>query len=265
MLTKAQAYTYFALFFSLSYLWCLSAQALFKVGVFSELERQKVTIRMVGQIASSLLSILPFFELEIHGQDNVTREDGPVVWVANHVSELDLLVFLAIEGRLKVGKKRPIKFLYWSELDQYPVLSTFVKTSGMIPVEMEDTGFEIENQYKLHSVKDMMKRMNSALDEGFDIAILPEGRRNPDAPTLGKAFPGAYRLAKKHKAPIQFIGTHGIEDVWNVADGLHCGRKRVSVNIFPKIHNITSQEEFARRFYDLIGPWAASKTDVVDS
>jgi len=151
----------------------------------------------------------------------------PQVWVANHVSELDLLVFLILEGRLDIGKKRPIKFLYWDKLNEYPVLSRFLRTSGMIPVSMEDTGFEVDNKYLLQSLKSMNRAMDKAIKDGFDVAILPEGRRNTDAPTLAKAFPGAFKLAKKHGAKIGFIGTHGVEEVWNVKDGFHANSKHV--------------------------------------
>eukprot|EP00466_Bigelowiella_natans_P003305 jgi/Bigna1/80554/fgenesh1_pg.72_\ len=237
-LTKASAAAYGVCFVSIAYTACLLMEAAGSLKILQKKEVEGKIARFIGLLADRVLPIFPFINIEVSGAEHIQRENTPTVWVANHVSELDLLVFLILEGRLDIGKKRPIKFLYWDKLNEYPVLSRFLRTSGMIPVSMEDTGpsnfrvfiaisFEVDNKYLLQSLKSMNRAMDKAIKDGFDVAILPEGRRNTDAPTLAKAFPGAFKLAKKHGAKIGFIGTHGVEEVWNVKDGFHANSKHV--------------------------------------
>jgi len=196
-LTKASAAAYGVCFVSIAYTACLLMEAAGSLKILQKKEVEGKIARFIGLLADRLLRIFPFINIEVSGAEHIQRENTPTVWVANHVSELDLLVFLILEGRLDIGKKRPIKFLYWDKLNEYPVLSRFLRTSGMIPVSMEDTGFEVDNKYLLQSLKSMNRAMDKAIKDGFDVAILPEGRRNTDAPTLAKAFPGAFKLAKK--------------------------------------------------------------------
>ncbi|GAB5364052.1 hypothetical protein AAMO2058_000936500 [Amorphochlora amoebiformis] len=292
LLTRVQFLAYGSCFLSIGYTWCLAAGALQNIGALPTKRKEKMTIKFLAKLADSLLHVFPFMKLNVYGRQNVpvdpkkrrkiskisdmttqTRSDSnrpplrakqnesPVVWVANHVSELDMLVFLILEGRLSIASQRPIKFLYWKRLESYPILRRFLKTCGMIPVDMEDTPFDLDNQYRLDSVKTSLRAMDEAIKDGFDIAILPEGRRNPNAPTLGKMFPGAYRLAKKHGLPIYLLGTHGVEELCNIANGLHARSKEISVRFWPK-EFFKSQDNFTSRFYQLLGPWAASKVVV---
>jgi len=251
-ITKAQALAYGVSFFSIAYLWCLGIETAERLKLIHERQREGATAHFVGVLADKLLRVFPFIDIEVSGAETITRDKEPTIWVSNHVSELDLLVFLILEGRYNIGRERPIKFLYWDKLRDYPVLSRFLRVSGMIPVAMEDTGFEVDNQYKLQSLKDMYRKMDDAVADGFDIAILPEGRRNKDAPTLAKAFPGAFKLAKKHGADIGFIGTHGVEQVWNVENGFHAKSKKISVKFWENM-DIESKAEFMEKFYQLLG------------
>eukprot|EP00467_Chlorarachnion_reptans_P015567 CAMPEP_0114487688 /NCGR_PEP_ID=MMETSP0109-20121206/911_1 /TAXON_ID=29199 /ORGANISM="Chlorarachnion reptans, Strain CCCM449" /LENGTH=397 /DNA_ID=CAMNT_0001663993 /DNA_START=261 /DNA_END=1451 /DNA_ORIENTATION=- len=253
-ITKVQAAAYGTSFSLITLLWCTITGNLQKLNLISTTERQVATIRFVSHLADKLLKIFPFLQVKVSGDENISASDRPSVWVANHVSELDLLVFLILEGRYDIGKNRPIKFLYWNELESYPILSHFLEASGMISVEMEDTGFEVDNQYKLRSLKNMYRAMDEAIQNGFDLAILPEGRRNQDAPVLAKAFPGAYKLAKKHDAMINFLGTHGIQDVWNMKDGYHTSSKEISVRFWPAM-KFADKEHFIQCFYEYLGSW----------
>jgi 1-acyl-sn-glycerol-3-phosphate acyltransferase len=76
---------------------------------------------------------------------------------------------------------------------------------------MANNGHGTENDYDTSSFRTLLKSTKQAVEEGFDIGILPEGQLNPN-PEAGllPAFSGAFTLAKMARRPIRMMGVHGM-------------------------------------------------------
>ncbi|KAL9179130.1 hypothetical protein ACHAXT_000172 [Thalassiosira profunda] len=72
------------------------------------------------------------------------------------------------------------------------------------------------NEYNRSSFKQMLNETRKAIDEGFDIFVLPEGQLNPTPEKgLQPILPGAYAISKGSKRPMQFVGLHGCHHLWH--------------------------------------------------
>ena len=121
---------------------------------------------------------------------------------------LDTFVFLATDEELRGKNRRPIKSIYWKGLEANPICKILFNMAGFIPVDMEDNGNGNPNVYNLASFKKMLKGTKQAIEDGFDILILPEGQLNPTPENgLQPILPGAYALAKGSKRPIQMVSS----------------------------------------------------------
>jgi 1-acyl-sn-glycerol-3-phosphate acyltransferase len=80
----------------------------------------------------------------------------------------------------------------------------FFRQCGFIPVQMAANKAGDANDYDMKSFKNLLKVTKQAFEEGFEIAILPEGQLNPH-PERGllPCFPGALPLARMSKRTIQ--------------------------------------------------------------
>ena len=127
--------------------------------------------------ARSLFAIMPFCDLTISGHKDENPE--PTIWVANHVSQIDTFLLLVADLELRGSNKRPIKVIYWKGLDENPITRMFFHMAGFIPVDMEANGAGVPNVYDQNSFKSMLRQTKRALQEGFDVLMMPEGQLNP--------------------------------------------------------------------------------------
>ena len=182
----------------------------------------------------------------------VIENPKPTIWVSNHVSMLDTFVFLASDEELRGKNRRPIKSIYWSGLDANPICKILFNMAGFIPVDMEDNGNGNPNVYNLASFKKMLKGTKQAIEDGFDILILPEGQLNPTPENgLQPILPGAYALAKGSKRPIQMVGMYGNHKLWHADDniGMTVVAKDVKIRAFPPLRReLTNAEDFKEVF-----------------
>lgn len=95
-------------------------------------------------------------------------EPEPAIWVCNHTSMLDIFFLLAKDKKLRGENKRPIKIIYWKDLEKNPVTKLLFTMSGFIPVEMEDNGNGNANTYKKSSFKALLKNIKKAFEDGFE-------------------------------------------------------------------------------------------------
>ncbi|MCL4514573.1 MAG: 1-acyl-sn-glycerol-3-phosphate acyltransferase [Firmicutes bacterium] len=97
----------------------------------------------------------------IIGKENIPRT-GPAIVVANHTSLLDGFVLAAFwPGR--------VTFLSAAYLFRLPVVGTFLRMTGAIPVQSEGNGAA--------GIKTALR----VLQRGGTLALFPEGRVSPDS------------------------------------------------------------------------------------
>lgn len=170
---------------------------------------------------------------------------------------------LALDKQMRGKKRRPIKILYWKGLESNPVTKTLFKMCGFIPVEMADNGNGVANEYDPKSFKQMLKSTKAAINEGFDIGLLPEGQPNPSPEKgLQPIFTGAFTLAKMSRRPIQMISLYGLHKMWHPDGSMPCTARDMAVRVYPKGRTFSGPEEFATTFETVVGYFGANGKDL---
>ena len=159
--------------------------------------------------------------------------------------------------------RRPIKILYWKGLESNPVTRLLFQMCGFIPVDMADNGNGQANEYDPKSFKQMLRSTKAAINEGFDIGLLPEGQPNPNPENgLQPVFSGAYTLAKMSKRPIQMMALYGLHNMWHPDGSMPCTSRDMAVRVYPKGKVFDGPEEFINTFEAVAGYFGARGEDM---
>ena len=115
---------------------------LHKVKVIDRVRKEKWSLKVAQLCSRSLMRVFPFASKQVlvNDDDDQVKNPQPSIWVCNHVSMLDLFFVLALDKKMRGKKRRPIKILYWKQLESNPVTGLMCKMCGFIPVEMADNG-----------------------------------------------------------------------------------------------------------------------------
>jgi 1-acyl-sn-glycerol-3-phosphate acyltransferase len=136
---------------------------------------------------------------------------------------------------------------------------------GFIPVQMADNGNGNPIVYDPASFLPLMRHCKRAFEEGFDVAIFPEGQLNPH-PELGllPVFGSAFKLARKSQRNIHMIGLYGVHRLWHPLDGMKPTSRQIKVKVYPGGRTFSSQEEFCDTFSHVVGPFGSCGEDADD-
>lgn len=133
-------------------------------------------------------------EVRTTGLDHVSGL-GPCVYVANHLSFVDVWVLLvALPGSLRFVGKR--------ELFRIPIFGTALRVSGQIPIDRQDRRSAVAS----------FDTAGRLLRAGHSAVVFPEGTRSRDG-SLQPFKKGAFVLAiaTQHPVvPVVVVGTFGI-------------------------------------------------------
>ena len=238
---------------------------MYKFKIINRVQKEKISLQ-VGQFCSRwLMRLFPFASKRVivDKNDENYKNPQPSIWVCNHISLSDLLFVLALDKQMRGKNRRPIKILYWKGLESNPVLLLLFKMCGFIPVEMADNGNGNANEYDPKSFKKMLKSTKAAIDEGFDIGLLPEGQPNPTPEKgLQPIFTGAFSLAKMSRRPIQMMGLYGLDKLWHPDGSMPCTSREMAVRVYPKGRLYSDSEEFAATFDEVVGYFGAHGEDM---
>ena len=102
---------------------------------------------------SRVLMVLCGVRIRTRGEP---RRDGPVLWVANHVSWVDIFVLNSV---------RPTTFIAKSDIRQWPVLGWLVAGAGTVFIE----------RGRRHAVRAVGHQMKLRFDQGMAMGLFPEG------------------------------------------------------------------------------------------
>ncbi|KAL9190751.1 hypothetical protein ACHAXT_000457 [Thalassiosira profunda] len=243
---------------------------LYKAKLIDRVQKERWSLN-VGQFCSRwLMRLFPFASKRVivDADDESRKNPQPSLWVCNHISMLDVFFVLALDKKMRGENRRPIKILYWKGLEANPITALLFKMCGFIPVAMEDNGNGNANAYDPKSFKQMLKSVKQAIDEGFDIGILPEGQPNPTPEKgLQPVFSGAFTLARMSRRPIQILALYGIHNLWHPDDtiGMHCIARDTAVRVYPGGRNYKDAEEFTTTFETVAGHFGAHGEDLPES
>jgi 1-acyl-sn-glycerol-3-phosphate acyltransferase len=143
-------------------------------------------LRLTVNIVARLL-----LGLRVSGTRNLPRS-GPVIVVANHLHNLDLIV-------LSAALARPVLYMAKRELSAQPAFAWLLRDFfDAFPVNRGTPD------------RAALRHARTLLDEGLVVGILPEGTRSPTA-TLMAGNPGVALVAIQSGAPVLPVGITGTE------------------------------------------------------
>lgn len=150
----------------------------YKLGFMTRIQKEKNAVLTSQFCARWCLRLFPFMRLQTFPYHDPNPPES--IWVSNHCSMLDVFVLLAADKRLRGPTRRPIKIVYWKQLEDNPVTALMFKQAGFIPVQMAANKAGENNDYDKSSFRKLLKDSKQAFAEGFDIGVLPEGQLNPN-------------------------------------------------------------------------------------
>ena len=132
-----------------------------------------------GELGTTLAGV----KVQVDGEANLWAQ-RPAVFVFNHQSAIDTLLLCRLLRRdfVGIGKK---------ELESYPLLGRVFRYAGTVFVDRTSTADAVA----------ALDEAVAALQEGFSIAIAPEGTRST-TPRIGRFKKGAFHLAMRARVPI---------------------------------------------------------------
>lgn len=139
--------------------------------------------RIVRALSKLYLQLL--YGLKIRGANNIPK-DGPVILIANHISNFDPLVVGA-------SVKRPVHFMAKEELFRVPLLKNLVLSLGAFPIKRGGN-----DRKAIKTGLDILSNNNI-------LGIFPEGTRSKTG-EMGQGLPGAALFALKSDAVVIPIG-----------------------------------------------------------
>jgi 1-acyl-sn-glycerol-3-phosphate acyltransferase len=132
---------------------------------------------------------------------------GPVIFVSNHLSMMDILA-------VAVPTKRLLHFMAKIELFQVPVFGGVIRLLGAFPVRRGE------------SDRESLRVAGELLAAGQVVVIFPEGHRS-DYHALQPGHTGVALIAMRSGAPIVPIGVSGTEHVGPLRIGPWAPRVRI--------------------------------------
>jgi long-chain acyl-CoA synthetase len=167
--------------------------------------------------------ILPAFrilaDLKVEGLENLAGLDGPVVFAANHASDLDTPAIFAALPRACRYRVSPAMsqdyFRAWLEPRGFPWIQ---RLKVMWIYYMSCTLF---NAYplpqRMSGVRRALRYTGELIDHGFCPLIYPEGKRTPDG-KLQSFRPGVGVMAQRLHVPVIPVHLQGMFEVYSVHD-----------------------------------------------
>jgi len=224
------------------------------------------------RFAAERLLIFPllrtYVRTEVVGAEKLARLAGPVLWVSNHQSLLDVPVILrALPARLRRGvapamgidalrvgdvpdTARSEAWLHFSRQRRAP--------QGAGPQLSETLTFLVRlffNTYLLlddaSGVQGALRQAGLLADEGFSTLIFPEGIRTPDG-RVGRFRPGVGLMADRLHLPVVPLRLEGLYEIWAAtARGPKRGRARVTIFDTVNIEPGESAAQFTARLREI--------------
>ena len=145
------------------------------------------------------------FKIKVIGREKIKK--GPYIFVVNHVNAMDLFT---IYGAL------PVYCRSFEDISHFniPIYGRLIKAVGQVPVSRTDK--EI--------TKKGYEKAKEMLSKGHSFVVFPEGHRTRDG-SLGKFYPGAFRLAIETEVPIVPVVQRGARKIarkgdWRIRPGV---------------------------------------------
>ncbi|MEN9825650.1 MAG: hypothetical protein RI953_1395 [Pseudomonadota bacterium] len=157
-------------------------------------KRRNMLHKIATAWAKSIAISNPWWRFVVEGRENLPADDKPVVYVANHQSQADIISVYLIS--------KQFRWLAKDSLFKVPFLGWAMAAAGYVPVKRGDR--------RSHS--DCMRKSLEHLSAGTSMLFFPEGTRSPDSRLLPFKS-GAFKLAKDAGVPVVPLTLQGASDL----------------------------------------------------
>jgi len=158
---------------------------LFKIIPFAKKQTDYIYHALICGFTRSLIYSDPFVKKRIIGKTKDTFRK-PSVIISNHSSFLDILILAMLHPKLILLTNKWV----WNS----PVFGGVVRLAQYYPV--------------IDGVEESLTRLKGLVDEGYSIAVFPEGTRSSDG-KIHRFHKGAFLLSEHFNIPILPILIHG--------------------------------------------------------
>lgn len=197
-------------------------------------ERNRIVYKLPKQFSKTFMK-LTGSKISVAGLDLIP--EGPVVFIANHESDIDIPVLLgAID--------KPFGFVSKVEMKKVPIISAWLDALNCVLIDRKNT------KQAVHSLQEGVKLFK----EGHSLVIFPEGTRSKG----GDVRPfkvGGIRLAQNAGVPIVPISIKGTADVFE-RNGLFIKPAAIKVTIGhpidPKVYYHKNYRELTEEVRQII-------------
>jgi len=132
----------------------------------------------------SWLMVRTLYRLRVDGVEAHVPDEGPALIVCNHVSYMDALILAACIPR-------PVRFVMYYKIFNFPVMRWIFKTAKAIPIAGQKEHPEL--------MQAAFDQIDAVLAEGEMVCIFPEGRLTSDG-EIGTFRPGIERVLARANA-----------------------------------------------------------------
>jgi CMP/dCMP kinase len=150
-------------------------------------------VAFLARLAARLVT-----RVRIEGALDQIPQTGPVILVANHLSNADAVI---VGAWMTPALGRRIHWLGKKELFDWPIIGWIARHGGVYPVDRRRADTEA------------LLLGRRILDEGLPLIVFPEGTRSPTG-MMQRAKDGAALLALHTDSPILPIGITDADRVW---------------------------------------------------
>ena len=152
------------------------------------------TAHKVAHIWGKLFLVLTSTKVKVIGAENVLK-GKPQIFMANHQSDLDILIVLAYV---------PVQFrwIVKKELFDIPIFGAAMKKAGYIEIDRQ------HHESAMISIEKAVRKIR----EGMSVMSFPEGTRSRDG-NIGAFKQGMFHLAIKSGIPIVPISIIGAKEI----------------------------------------------------
>ncbi len=210
----------------------VSSALLFPVAVLiwvltAPFDKRRRALHLFTCFWASLYSWLnPAWRVTIHGRERVP--EGTYVYVANHLSLLDILVLFRLFYDFKWVSKAGIF--------RVPVIGWNMRMNGYIPLVRGNRD----------SVVQMMATCRRTLAQGSSLMLFPEGTRSATG-ELQAFKPGAFELAVEAQVPVVPIVIQGTHDALPKHGFVLRGRHAITVTVLEPFRPEGTVEQTSQR------------------
>ena len=138
----------------------------------------------IGNIARNFLTTA--YGVQFHGDENINK-DKPVLYVLRHATDLDAFVIASIHEKCKYITKPGVLKL--------PIASFSAKNGQQIIVDVKDK----------ESRKQCKEKIIALFQQGYSVAVFPEGTLRRNRKKLGKFHTASIEIACEMGIPISVV------------------------------------------------------------